>query len=142
MPLNPQSLLASLKKVRSTGPGAWLACCPSHEDRSPSLSVRITQEGVVLLHCFAGCDVEEVAGAMGVDLTDLFPEDIQRDMVGPVKNPVPARDILLALLDEVMVLEMVLHDREWAKPLSLTDIERAQTAVERIKAIRSMIHGG
>lgn len=44
-----------------------MARCPAHNDRTPSLSVTETEDGVVLLKCFAGCSQDEVMGA----LTDL-----------------------------------------------------------------------
>lgn len=58
---------------------AYRACCPAHQTegpkgRSPSLSVAESESGGVLLHCFAGCSVDEIAGAAGVELTDLFPD--------------------------------------------------------------------
>jgi hypothetical protein len=58
---------------------AYRACCPAHQPegpkpgRSPALSVAETEAGGVLLHCFAGCSADEIAGAAGVELTDLFP---------------------------------------------------------------------
>lgn len=58
---------------------AFRACCPAHQPegprpgRSPSLSVAEAENGAVLLHCFAGCSVDEIAAAVGVELTELFP---------------------------------------------------------------------
>lgn len=40
---------------RRVGTG-WMACCPAHDDRMPSLSVREGEGGKVLVHCHAGCD--------------------------------------------------------------------------------------
>jgi hypothetical protein len=38
-----------------------MAVCPTHRDRSPSLSIRDGNvDGRVLLHCFAGCDVRDI----------------------------------------------------------------------------------
>jgi DNA primase len=34
---------------------SWLAKCPAHEDRNPSLSIREGEDGQVLVHCHAGC---------------------------------------------------------------------------------------
>jgi hypothetical protein len=38
------------------------------------LSIRETDEGVVLAKCFAGCPVADVVAAVGLELSSLFPE--------------------------------------------------------------------
>jgi hypothetical protein len=45
-------------RARRSG-AAWLARCPAHDDRSPSLSVRDGAQGV-LLTCHAGCERGDV----------------------------------------------------------------------------------
>ena len=55
------NLLSRLDKVRQSGPDSWMACCPAHEDKSASLSIRHADEKT-LIHCFAGCSVHEVVG--------------------------------------------------------------------------------
>jgi hypothetical protein len=67
------NVLAQLGKVRQRQPGQFSAQCPAHADNGPSLSVRETPEGAVLLHCFAGCPVGAVVDAMGLDMSALFP---------------------------------------------------------------------
>lgn len=52
-------LLSRLKRVRPSGDG-WMARCPAHDDREPSLSIAIGKDGKVLLHCHAGCDQDRV----------------------------------------------------------------------------------
>jgi hypothetical protein len=47
---------------RRAGRG-WIAPCPVHEDRRPSLSIRDAQ-GKVLLRCHAGCDSRDVIEAL------------------------------------------------------------------------------
>jgi hypothetical protein len=59
---------------RETATG-WTCNCPSHEDRSPSLSVSVGGDERVLLHCYAGCTPESVVGSLGMTLADLFPAD-------------------------------------------------------------------
>lgn len=54
--------LTRLRKVRT----GWTACCPAHEDRSPSLSVGLGLDGKVLLHCFSGCSYEQITAALGL----------------------------------------------------------------------------
>ena len=40
--------------------GAWMACCPAHEDRAPSLSISDAKGGKVLVCCHAGYDQAQV----------------------------------------------------------------------------------
>ena len=67
---NVDLLLGRLEGVRPAGPNSWMARCPAHEDRDPSLSVSV-KEGRVLLHCFAGCSADAVLGAVGLTWRDL-----------------------------------------------------------------------
>jgi hypothetical protein len=67
------SLLSKLDGAKRTGPGRWVARCPAHEDKRPSLSVRDLDDGRVLLHCFGGCGVDAITAALNVELSDLFP---------------------------------------------------------------------
>lgn len=68
------ALLARLEGVRATGPGRWAARCPAHEDRSPSLSIRATDDGKTLLHCFVGCAPDDILSAIGLEWADLYPD--------------------------------------------------------------------
>jgi hypothetical protein len=43
---------------------AWMARCPVHDDREPSLSIGETRDGKVLVHCHAGCDQHLVIAAL------------------------------------------------------------------------------
>jgi hypothetical protein len=71
-------LLDRLHGVRRTGRG-WIARCPAHADRSASLSVCEGDDGRVLAHCFAGCDVTDVLAAVELTLADLFSEGMRDD---------------------------------------------------------------
>ena len=64
-----QNVLHRLDKVTNTGDG-WMACCPAHDDRNPSLSIK-TAGTKILLHCFAGCSIENIAQAIGLEVKDL-----------------------------------------------------------------------
>jgi putative DNA primase/helicase len=55
--------IATALRGRRDGIG-WMARCPAHEDRTPSLSIRDSDEGKVLVHCFAGCEQERVIAAL------------------------------------------------------------------------------
>jgi len=57
------SIANGLNKVRWQGNNKFTACCPAHDDHSPSLSVREV-DGKILAYCHAGCTQEEVIGAL------------------------------------------------------------------------------
>jgi putative DNA primase/helicase len=44
--------------------GGWVACCPAHGDRHPSLSIRAGDSGHALLRCFAGCEYANIIHAL------------------------------------------------------------------------------
>jgi hypothetical protein len=51
-----------------------MSFCPAHDDRdTPSLSLR-ADNGKLLLHCFAGCQPEDVVSETGLEMEDLFLE--------------------------------------------------------------------
>ena len=58
-----ESLISRLDGVKETGPGKYVARCPAHEDRSPSLAIKDCGDGRILLHDFAGCETEDVLSA-------------------------------------------------------------------------------
>ena len=63
---------SGLKGLHRCGDG-YLARCPAHEDRTPSLSIHQGSDGRILLHCWAGCQTQAVLGALGLSWADLFP---------------------------------------------------------------------
>ena len=70
-----EKLIPRLDGVIEIRSGTWKALCPAHDDRSPSLSIKEVDGGMLLVHCHAGCDTEEVVSALGLTLSDLFPLD-------------------------------------------------------------------
>ena len=56
-------IIAKALGGRRAGAG-WMAHCPAHDDRTPSLSVRDSTNGKVLLRCHAGCEQERVIAAL------------------------------------------------------------------------------
>ena len=44
---------------------SWMARCPPHNDREPSLSIRQAEDGTGLVRCHAGCEQARVITALG-----------------------------------------------------------------------------
>ena len=92
--MGADKLLSRLARVKKTGPGKWIASCPTRDDKSPSLAIRELDDGTVLLHDFGGESVEAILGAVGLSFTDLYPE--KPGAIGkPVKRPFNPSDVLL-----------------------------------------------
>ena len=68
-----EDVLRRLEGVKRSG-GGYSARCPAHEDKNASLSVKQGDNGGVVLHCHAGCTPEQVVGALGLSMKDLFPD--------------------------------------------------------------------
>src|SRR5829696_3644809 len=67
-----ENVLSRLK-VASRNSNKATAFCPAHDDRNkPSLSVGVGEDGKVLLHCFVGCEFENIVAGMGLEQPDLF----------------------------------------------------------------------
>src|SRR5215510_11854846 len=54
--------------------GYWMARCPAHDDRTPSLKISEGDDGRILLNCFTGCATGAVLAALGLTMVDLFTE--------------------------------------------------------------------
>lgn len=55
-----QNTIDIVAALRGKWHGAYaLCCCPAHDDRRPSLSIRQGHKGI-LVHCFAGCEPADV----------------------------------------------------------------------------------
>lgn len=60
--------------AKPAGRGQWMARCPAHTDKNPSLSVGTGNDGKILLTCHAGCTREAILTALGLTSKELFPE--------------------------------------------------------------------
>jgi hypothetical protein len=42
----------------------WVARCPAHDDSTPSLSITVSKDGKLLVHCHAGCSQDLVISVL------------------------------------------------------------------------------
>lgn len=86
--------------------GGWLAPCPAHDDRKPSLSLGNGADGRLLWNCFGGCSSEEVRKALsavlgGEEAPERGEEDRQREKVEDPRRPVvPVPAAVAATIDD------------------------------------------
>ncbi|MFZ1494383.1 MAG: DNA primase [Candidatus Competibacter denitrificans] len=132
--MSADRLLNQLDKVKSTGLGRWLACCPAHEDRHPSLAIRELDDGRVLLHCFTGCDVAAVLAAVGLEFSDLYPDKLPTEPHhrAPERSPFSAKDVLRALAHEVLIVDCAAGTIQHRGYLNDREADRLGLASDRI----------
>lgn len=129
-------VVGAVEQFKPAGQGRGMARCPAHKDRRASLSIRETDSGSVLLHCFAGCHVEQVVATLGLQMEDLFPPRPATDGGRPVdRKPYSARQVIEALQHELRVAWIILADLAAGKDITPADRRRAGLARERCMAL-------
>lgn len=119
-----EKVLRRLEKVKSAGTGKWQACCPAHDDKSPSLAIKETSDGTVLLKCWAGCSVAEVVSAVGLELRDLFPGGA-KSWTGPSRAAIQHEQAIYKIGNALLE----------NGPLPRADMERFNLAKQRLGVI-------
>jgi predicted protein tyrosine phosphatase len=132
-------ILDRLERVKQTAPGRWIACCPAHEDRSPSLSIRELDDGRLLVHCFAGCGAVDVLTAVGLELQDLYPQRLPEHSYAASRSRIPAADLLALVDHEITVAALITADILARHTVSPEQWARLATAAGRIGKVRD--HG-
>jgi hypothetical protein len=133
------SILERLERVRKTGSDKYVARCPAHADKSPSLSVREMSDGRVLIHCFGGCETADVLAAVGLTFRDVMPE-----RVGDFPRARPAftaTDALRALAREAGIVAIAVADLNDGKAFDDADKSRIAVAAGRITSALEFVYG-
>lgn len=131
-------LLSRLQRVKRTGPGRWIASCPTREDRHPSLAVRELEDGRLLVHDFGGDDVPSIVAAVGLDISDLFPAKL--GAARPTRRPFSASDVLALVAFESSVAVVVCADVLHSRTVSGLDFGRLLTAAQRLGDAAEVCH--
>ncbi|MCG0276626.1 MAG: hypothetical protein L5655_10835 [Thermosediminibacteraceae bacterium] len=110
-------LLNRLESVRQTGPNKWVARCPAHPDRSPSLSIRLNGDRI-LVYCFAGCPANRIVEAVGMTVGDLFldsPKNAKKKerptlqlLAAQILEKALVKELENELLEEIKLIERLL----------------------------------
>ena len=122
-----EAILDRLLDLRRNGNG-WMARCPAHEDRSPSLSIR-KESGKILLHCFGGCSIEAICAALEIRISELF--DKRSEIYKPESRIVHETERRIAWLRS----RLTPGDRERAVTVVLADETNLDAAIARALAL-------
>lgn len=139
VPRKLNQIFDRLSHVKATGQGKWLARCPAHDDRSPSLAIREVDDRI-LIHCFSGCAVSQVLVAMGLQMTDLFPDRVYHPYTGKPRIPkFSAYELFPLLVQEAVILTLAWSDTLAGKMLSEADQQRVQQAFQSVMRLNSEV---
>ena len=136
--MSTQLLLDRLSGVRATGHGRWIAQCPAHRDKRPSLSIRESDTGATLAYCWAGCTVSEIAAAAGLRLSDLFPPrcepEAERGKWTPWRKKIASglAPLVIRFQADLLIVHVLLADAAAGKPINELDRATAKAAAGRI----------
>jgi hypothetical protein len=133
------TLLSRLDKVRTTGQGRYVACCPAHDDKTPSLAITELPDGRILIHCFAECPPDAILGAVGLEFDALYPEQALGHAVRSEKPWFNARDVLTCLANESLIVYLCAKTLNRGEALIALDQERLRQAVTRLGAAHNML---
>jgi hypothetical protein len=137
-----EDFLSRLKKVRKTGANNWIACCPAHDDKNPSMTVGIGDNQGIIIHCFPGCSPAEIVWALGLELHELMPErPLGREYVAGRARPFPAADVLEAVANDAFYVAYMAATMEQGHKLTPTDKALLGQAYERITEARRIALG-
>ena len=126
-----KEILLRLNRVRRSGNG-WVARCPTHADKSPSLSIREVN-GRVLLYCFARCSVEVVCAAIGIQIRDLFSTPVV------VRNPKPT--VVRYAEKQIVSLRSRLTPRDRERDVTVVLASRENTDPAIVRALALAVEG-
>jgi len=104
-------ILTNLENVTKTSDHSWMACCPIHDDKTPSLCIT-EKDSVVLIHCFGcGCNGVDICEHLNIPASNLFPTSHSSNFQSNnSRNYFPARDVLNALAEDLLIVEITLNE--------------------------------
>ncbi len=133
----PIETLLSRVDAKPTGTDRWRAACPVCGGRNQStMSIGVGDNGAALLRCFKSeCAVDQIAGALGLELSDLFPPKDSHARPLERRRMLTARQALDLLVAESLVVFVVASDVHRARQVSDADWLRLSDACARIQAL-------
>lgn len=134
--MSAQKIIDRLDGVKPCGPSRWVAKCPAHDDKNPSLSIRETDTGQILIYDFAGCAAADVVAAIGLSLADLFPAPLKQHGTKPTRpnHWHAAREALRTLHREVLIVAIGAENIAAGASLNAADRSRLLEAAGKIRS--------
>ena len=117
--------------MKRTHANQFLACCPAHDDKNPSLAIKDMSDRL-LIKCMAGCGIEDIMEAANLTWDDIMPEKQPTENYKPAPIKIYATDILKSIRFEAQIVTLAAIELKNGKPLGKIDHDRLLVAMERI----------
>ena len=127
-----ENLLSRFEGVKSTGRDRWTCKCSAHDDKSPSMHIKLMDDGKVLINCKAGCDTYSILQAVGLDWDAIMPESPTHQRQKPQKRVIYATEALELIRFESQIIMACAYQLNKNKPLDDIDLQRAEKAMQTI----------
>lgn len=140
--MNIDKLLSRLDKVKTLKGGKYLARCPAHDDKSPSLAIKCVDGDKILLKCWSGCDTQAILSAIGLTFSDLFPERPPRDPYAPIPKPPKFNvyELFPLLVQEAMILAIAFNVQyKGERTMTVEDFQRVEKARDTIMNLHTEV---
>lgn len=139
---NLTEIISRLSKVKRTGNGKYIACCPAHNDNNPSLVLTQKPDGVVLMFCHS-CGARGVAicEALNIDPSTLFPPSDNPRYQKAARSGFSAWQLLHALRTDLIRLLIIANDLKKIGALSDDDRQFIAEVVLRLNDGISYMEG-
>jgi len=104
-PQHYERVFGLLSGVQSRAWG-WHSLCPAHDDRKHSLSLKVADDGRLLVNCHAGCSYAEIKAALRLEDSAFFPpREGRRGSMGKIVATYDYKDAKGRLLYQVCRFE-------------------------------------
>ena len=139
--------LSRLNRVRRLSDSQYKASCPTamhtRGDRSAGLSIKAGDDGRVVVFCHAGCHAELIAQALGLTLSDLFPQPERRPGAIAKRNPrYLTRDIATVLAYDAATASLALDYAAQGRELSADDLKTMGESAGRLFRFAQRMESG
>ena len=132
--MDVKDVLDRLEQVTGSN-GKWMARCPAHKDKSPSLAISETDDRV-LIHCFAGCETEDVIATTGLSLADLFYNKLSGGELTERKRSRYKEALITERLQVAIINSAEVNER----PLTTIEQERRLLGQHRISKLEVVLN--
>lgn len=136
------TLLSRLDSVKRSRKNSWMSRCPAHNGHGRSLAITHADDGRILIHCFAHeCEAGDILAAVGMSVSDLFPERLQGHRYPPMRHGVSVLDVVRALRSEAAILAIIAGDGFAHGAFDPDMCRRAALAADRITTALELCDG-